>query len=64
MYWIARLESGTDHHYMNVTIQDCPYSEAERLAQRQNLKYSEDLDRPMYKLVSLVRYTNSGKVAK
>ena len=52
-YWQARLELGNE--YMEISIQDCPRKEAKRLAQRQNQKFAEDYDRPLYHLVSLER---------
>lgn len=64
MYWVARLEDKTSHHFMNVMIQDCPYEEAERLAQRQNLKFAEDYSRALYELKSITRYKNNGDLAE
>lgn len=58
MFWIARLEAENSNHWMQVHIQDCTREEAERLAQRQNLKFAEDYDRPLYTLVSLERVKN------
>lgn len=63
MYWVARLEDERSHHFMEVLVEDCPRTEAERLVQRQNLKFAEDYSRPLYKLVSLDRYRNNGKLA-
>lgn len=64
MYWVAKLVDPKSHHFMNVMIQDCPYEEAERLAQRQNLKFSEDEGRPLYVLKSINRYKNNGDLAE
>lgn len=63
MYWIARLEDPKSRHWMEVTIQDCTRNEAERLAQRQNLKFAEDYERPLYVLKSLERYKNNGEIS-